>query len=357
MKKNQEVIGALPLIFIALAMAVSLLASAGSAWAMQTGDYLKQAAAPDTAKAEKQEIVARINGEPVNRAQFDRMAANPLTLRQARQELGIEKPDRKALERLAMRKLVHLRLLVQEADRRKIAVTQLELDKAITDLRRRFDDLESFGVWIKEQNLDDPSLFEQVRTDMLSARAAAALVEGVRTTEKEAHLYFKAHRDDLAIGAEIRLRIIAVSDKSEAEEIMSAVRKGAPFDRLARRQSSGRLAAKGGDTGWVNFQSLPPALRIAVSKLKPGEVYGPLEKKTGEFLIVGLQDRRPIRFKSLAEARPEIERRLLPAKQQEVVEAWLAGQEKKSKIELLLQTGLFINETGMSRTDPQRFKR
>jgi hypothetical protein len=38
---------------------------------------------------------------------------------------------------------------------------------------------------------------------------------------------------------------------------------------------------------------------------------------------------------TLAHARPEIERRLLPAKRQEAVEAWLTEQQVKSKIEVL----------------------
>ena len=139
-------------------------------------------------------VVARVNGDPVTRAQFDRMVANPLTLQQAQRELGVEEPDRKELERLAMRKLVHLRLLVQEADRRKINVTRKELDEAITALRRRFDDLKDFGAWVKEQGLNDPELFETVRTDMLAERVTAALVEGVRVTEEQAQQYFEAHR-------------------------------------------------------------------------------------------------------------------------------------------------------------------
>jgi parvulin-like peptidyl-prolyl isomerase len=69
-------------------------------------------------------------------------------------------------------------------------------------------------------------------------------------------------------------------------------------------------------------------------ELKPGEVGGPFEKGPGEFLIVGLQDRRPVRAESLAEARPEIERRLLPEKRRAVVQEWLAEQEKKAKIEI-----------------------
>jgi parvulin-like peptidyl-prolyl isomerase len=334
-KKTEVAMGALLLVVITAATWAFLFAFEGSARTMQTGDSIKQADAADAAKTAKREVIARINGVSVTRAQFDRMMGNPLTLLQAKRELSGGEPDRKAMERLAMRKLVHLRLLVEEAGRRKITVTPQELDEAIAALRRRFDDLGSFGVWIQEQGLDDPSLFETVRTDMLSARVTAMLVEGVSVTEEEAQRYFEAHRDDLAIGAEVRLRIIAVPGNAEAEAIMAALRKSVPFDRLARQRSKGRLAAKGGDTGWVDFQGLPPMLREVVVKLKPGEIYGPVkkEKGDGEFLIVGLQDRRPILAKTLAEAQSEIERRLLPVKQQESVEAWLTEQEKKSKIE------------------------
>lgn len=323
-------------ILFALALAVSLLAPLDCARAGQT---------VSPAKAEVA-VVARVNGEPVTRAQFDRMVANPLTLRQAQRELGVEEPDRKALERLAMRALVHRRLLVQEAGRRKISVTQKELDEAITALRRRFDSLKEFGAWVKEQGLNDPELFETVRTDMLAERVTAALAEGVSVPEEQAQRYFEAHRDDLIVGAEVRLRIVAVSNKADAEEIMAAVRKGEPFDRLAQRRSMGRLAAKGGDTGWVDFQALPSPLREAAVELKPGEVGGPLEKGPGEFLIVGLQDRRPVRAKSLAEARPEIERRLLPDKRRDVIEAWLTEQEKKAKIEIFDEPQSLTNGEG-----------
>jgi parvulin-like peptidyl-prolyl isomerase len=334
-------IKALPYIFITLAIAASLFTSNDCAWAAQKGSSVKPQSgvkqdAPDNGvKQEKPELVARVNGESVTRAQFDRMVANPLTLNQAQRELGVEDPDRKELERLALRKLAHLRLLVQEAGRRKITVTQKELDEAITALRRRFNDLKDFGVWVKQQGLNDPELFETVRTDMLAERVTTALVEGVRVTEEQTQQYFEAHQDDLIIGAEVRLRIIAVS-KAEAQEIVAAVQKGVPFDRLARQRSMGRLAAKGGDTGWVDFQALPSPLREAAVDLKPGEVSGPLQKGVDEFLIVGLQDRRPVRAKNLAEARREIERRLLPVKQREAIEAWLTEQEKKSKIESFL---------------------
>jgi hypothetical protein len=67
--------------------------------------------------------------------------------------------------------------------------------------------------------------------------------------------------------------------------------------------------------------------------MKPRDVRGPLQNGS-DFLIVRLQERRR-GAKSLAEARPDIERRLVAAKRQEAVQAWLERQEKKSKIEIL----------------------
>ena len=292
------------------------------------------ALAPSGVWGAEPEIIARVNGEPVTRGELQRMLADPLMQYQFERELGSEKAASKELERLALRKLIQRRLILQEAGRRKITVTERDLEEALSALRRRFRDLRDFGIWMKERGLDDKSLFETIRADMVMKRVMGALVKDVRPTEKEVQDYYEDHKEDLTIGEEVRLRIIAVKSKAAAEEILAALRKGENFSRLARARSLGLHAAQGGDMGWVNFQALPPPLQRTVGMLKAGDVGGPLEKSDGEFLIVGLESRRPVQAKSLAEARPEIERSLLPARQREVVEAWLTELEKNSKIEI-----------------------
>ena len=187
-----------------------------------------------------------------------------------------------------------------------------------------------------ERGLNDQSLFEAVRTEMLTVRARTALVEEVRLSEEQVLEYYEANKKVLKTPGDVRLRIIAVKDKAAAEKILADLRKGEDFAALARKRSTGKRAMMGGDTGWVNPQTLPPPLRKSVGALKPGEIGSPLQKDD-EFLIVGLVGRRTARTKSLVEARPEIERRLLAAKQQEAFQAWLSEQEKKSKIEVFLQ--------------------
>jgi len=344
----KQTIETLPGFFLILAVAGSILAPNDCVSAMQNKGAVKEQGnakqeAPDKiavasvgAKSAEPDMVARVNGEPVTRAELKRILADPLTRRRLQQELGVQEPDGKELDRLALRMLIKRRLLLQEAARRNLIVTEQDLDHGLTALRNRFNDLRSFGAWMKEQGLNDKSLFETLRDEMLVNRARAALVEEVRVNGEQVEEYYEAHKKDLKTDGEVRLRIIAVKDKIAAEKILAELKRGGNFTALARKLSIGIRAAQGGDTGWVKPQTLPPPLRKAVETLKAGEVIGPLRKDT-EYLIVGLAGRRAAQTKSLAEARPEIEKRLLAEKQQETIQSWLTEQEKNSKIELFPQ--------------------
>ena len=82
------------------------------------------------------EIVAQVNGEPVTRSEWQRLVQSPFERGLLLRELGLPAPDDEALGRLALRKLVHRRLLLQEAARRGVSVSERELDETIASLRR-----------------------------------------------------------------------------------------------------------------------------------------------------------------------------------------------------------------------------
>jgi parvulin-like peptidyl-prolyl isomerase len=292
---------------------------------------------PREARSAEPEIIARVNGEPVSRDDLQRLLADPLTNWRLQQEQEGRTPATEELERLALKELIHRQLILQEARRRNFTVTDEELDQALSTLRRRFADIESFGAWMHERNLDDKSLFEAIRNGMLRNRVTAELVKDVRVTEEEVQQYYEAHKEDLLVGEEVRLGIIAVRDEATAKEILTALHNGESFSRLAKQRSIGQRAAQGGDTGWVDVRTLPPLLKETVGKLNAGDVGGPLQKAADEFLLVGMVGRRPLRATSLAAARQAIEQRLLASKQQEAIQAWLTEQEKNSKIEMFLQ--------------------
>jgi len=167
---------------------------------------------PSGAWSAEPAILARVNGEPVTQGELRLALADPSMRRRLQQDLGVREPDSQALERLALQKLINRRLILQEAGRRNFAVTEQELSRAATAFRRRFKDARRYVAWMKTRELDEKSLREGIRAQILTTRVMAALAEEVRVTDEQVQEYYEAHQDDLKTVEEVRLRRIAVTD-------------------------------------------------------------------------------------------------------------------------------------------------
>jgi len=294
---------------------------------------------PGIPKDPQAEILAHVNGEPVTRADLQQLLSDPGAHWQLREELDVEAADNTGLYALALRKLIQRRLFLQQANRQNIEITREDLDHAIVALRSRFTDLEGFGMWMRTRGLDEQTLFDRLRDDLRVRRVITALVADVKVSQQQVQDYYDSRGEDLQAGEEVRLRIIVVKSMETAEEILTALRAGEDFSRLARQHSLGRHAAQGGDTGWHDIRGLAQPLRVAVTSLQTGEASHPLQRGTDEYLIVALQDRRLLPAGTLEEARPVIEKRLLSTLRQEAVDSWLRQQASQSTIEVPARRG------------------
>jgi parvulin-like peptidyl-prolyl isomerase len=226
------------------------------------------------------------------------------------------------------------RLLAAEARARGEVVSDAELDRALLALRRRFGDLPEFGRWMKAQDLDERTLFDAVRDELLAARTRARLVQDVAVTAAEEERWFAANQGVLR-ASEVRLQLIVVRGREQAAKLLSsAIDEKKDFGSLAREHSQGARARQGGDAGWVEEATLAPVLRDAVRGLAPGMATGPLPRGKDSFALVRLHARRPGRELALDEARPEIRRRLLLAKRRDTLERWLERQRAAAAVEV-----------------------
>jgi parvulin-like peptidyl-prolyl isomerase len=295
------------------------------------------AAAPG-AWGEEPDVLARVNGDPITRAEVERMLADPLTRRMYLRAQGRRKPESEELSRWVLRQLILQRLTLQEGARRNVTVGERDLDEAVAAWRGRFKTAAKFQRWLKVRRLDERALREAMRRDLMVSRATAALLEGLRPADEEVRAYYEAHEAAFTLPEEARLRIIAVKDSAAADEIVAAVEQGEDFERLAAERSMEARALEAGDNRWTPLSTLPPPLRQAVETLEPGEISGPLQGGA-EFIVVRLEERRPARTKTLEEARPEIEQRLLPRRRREALQAWLTAEEERARIELFVEAG------------------
>ena len=277
--------------------------------------------------------VASVDGELILRSEHQRRVAHPETHEALVARHGRE-PTPAEIEEHAVRALVRQELLLQEAVRRGIDVSEHEVDEALVRIRERFTHLSELGDWIRSQGLDEAALIESIRADLVTTRVMGDLVSGTTLTEEESAAYFAAHRTELIVGEDVRLRIIAVPDAETSALVTAELSAGEPFDDVARRRSHGRLASNGGDSGWVDVETLPEPMASVVRSLDPGEVSQPFVDGAGNHFVVGLQDRRPRLPNELEEVRPMVEARALAAKQHEAIDRWLVDAERRATIAL-----------------------
>jgi peptidyl-prolyl cis-trans isomerase SurA len=76
-----------------------------------------------------------------------------------------------------------------------------------------------------------------------------------------------------------------------AEQLVSQMQQGAPFQAVARQFSAAPTAASGGDAGWVSPGEMPPEVEQALEQMRPGQLSRPIPVTDGVY-IVYLRDKR-----------------------------------------------------------------
>jgi peptidyl-prolyl cis-trans isomerase SurA len=153
--------------------------------------------------------------------------------------------------------------------------------------------------------------------------------------------YYKAHREEFTAKEEIKLRLImipahanegnAAAQKSMAEEILGKLATGAEFDRMAQIYSEDSSRDLGGDWGWIERKTLAAPLEKIAFNLPVGRISRIIEF-SGNFYILKVEDKRGGTTRSLAELRPEIEKKLIQQEAQNLQERWIASLRSKAFI-------------------------
>ena len=70
-----------------------------------------------------------------------------------------------------------------------------------------------------------------------------------------------------------------------AQQLITQLQQGAPFQAVARQFSGGPTAANGGDAGWLAEAQLPPEVRDGIEQMHPGQLSQPIPVKDGVYIV------------------------------------------------------------------------
>lgn len=327
-------------LFMALAPA-TLQAAPPAARTAPPGAKGKTAAAPSDP-----EVVARVNGRPILRRDFD--LAVQIQFRGRRQSVGLK--ELQAVRDKVLERLIDNEVLYQKAVRSEAAVGDQEIEAEFGKMKQGFPSASDFDSTLKRSGVTEAEFKDQLRRTLLVTRFVEKEVVGdVTISDEEVRRYYDQHPAEMIRHESVHLAQILVRAAPEAsresrdaarqkiEEILKEVRSGGEFAEVARKYSEGPEASRGGDTGWIARGKGPPALEKSAFDLQPGQMSDVVISRLG-FHILKLLEKRPEGPIPFEDVQEKIRARLAARERQEKISVYVTRLKEQARVERALKT-------------------
>jgi peptidyl-prolyl cis-trans isomerase C len=295
--------------------------------------------------AQLPDVVARVNGEDVKKAEFE-MAIKSIEDR-ARSAVPAEQRDE--VYRQVLDRLIGFHLLVQEAKARKVVAPPWEVDSQVEQIKKQFPTEDAFKQMLQARGVS----LDQLRNDTAQTIAVNVMLKSelepkIVVADADSKKFYDENKarfrqDDAVHASHILIRTPENADvaakakaKTQADDVLAQLKKGGNFADLAKAHSQDPgSAANGGDLGFFSKGQMVPAFEQAAFGLKPGETSGVVETPFG-FHIIRVSEFKAGRDLAYAEVKAQIEdylkQQLRDQKSQEFVDQLKA----KGKIQIFI---------------------
>jgi peptidyl-prolyl cis-trans isomerase C len=294
--------------------------------------------------AQLPDVVARVNGEALNKTDFE------LALHNLESQAGRPVPPEQRDEvcRNLLNNMIAFRLLRQETTRRKLTATNEELDAAMKQVRGQFPNETAFQQALTSQKLTLAQLRDETRANLLISRMLEQeLASQLQVKPSEVSDFYEKNPDKFKQPEAVHAShvLIAVPQgateaakkvaRAKAEEVLRKARSGEDFAALARTYSDDASKQHGGDLGFFPRGQMVPAFETVAFALQPGQTSDIVETPFG-FHVIKVIEKRPAQTVPFGEVSARIEQYLQQEKRQEKTKAFVEGLKTRGKVEVLI---------------------
>jgi peptidyl-prolyl cis-trans isomerase C len=282
--------------------------------------------------------VVTVNGEPLSLDEFD----SEFRLMQIYYS-AVTEGDMRTIKRRLFEQVINRRILVQEARKIGLKMTQKEVDETFREALR--EGSEDFSATLKSRGVNEQSWKWKFLREKLARKLVDQEVNAkVQITPEEVEEHYWSHLSEYWKPEAVRARHLVVQRKNDLEKVLNGLQKGEDFPRITSTFSAGMEKAQGGDWGFMDSDRLSSAYLKVLRSLKPGEISKPLKDEFGYHLFQ-LIEWRPRRMRSFAEAKEKIRDSLLKEEQDLRFDQWMAGLKKKATIKVNREMALIVGVT------------
>jgi peptidyl-prolyl cis-trans isomerase SurA len=291
-------------------------------------------------------MAAIVNGDVITYSQVRQLSAPREKLLRS-QFTGQDLENKlKEVRQLALKDLIDRRLIIQAFKKESYQIPDHIVDQRVHDIIR-----ESFGgdrnTFVKTLEAQNYSLGEFKEKEMERIIVQAMRSHNVKTnyiiSPTKIEDFYRKHRELFTTKEEIKLRMIMISgqkdsgnaqaQKALAEEVLGKLAGGAEFEQTAQIYSEDSTKDSGGDWGWIGRNTLATGLEKFAFNMPVGRISNIIDY-AGNYYILKVEDKRGGTTRSLAEARADIEKKLIQDEAQQIQERWIASLREKAYIRM-----------------------
>ena len=197
-------------------------------------------------------------------------------------------------------------------DRRKLAVLSALID------------IKALAQKAEKANLQkDPDVAAQIAFERDRALHNAYFAKNgvAEISDKELKALYDKEVAAMQPRQEIHARHILVKTKEEAEKVIDELNKGADFQEVAKKESTGPSGPQGGDLGFFSQGQMVPAFEKAAFALKPGEYTKEPVKTQFGWHVIKVEEKRDAQPPSFDQVKDQLRQVAMRDKYMEMVQS------------------------------------
>jgi len=268
---------------------------AGAVLALCADGLLAQAASSNTIVAVDR-IFAVVNNEVITGREVD---SRVKAVTQQLGQQGTPLPPADVLQKQVLERMIMERLQIQLAKETALRVDDLQLDRTVARVAETNKmSLTDFRRALERDGIQFEKFREEIRSEIMLSRLREREVDGkITISDNEIDYFLSQQGAPQTASSEYNLAHILLrlpdqaspeqvdKQRARAEEILTQLRAGGDFAKLAVSFSDASDALQGGAMGWRARDRLPELYAQALDAMKPGELSGVLRSPAGFHLI------------------------------------------------------------------------
>jgi peptidyl-prolyl cis-trans isomerase C len=295
-------------------------------------------------------VVARVNGVEIKKDELVRQAEQ-MRMRAMQATQGRQVPPLDAgFYKQILDGLVAQTLLLQDAKKQGITVTDQDIQPQLDAIRKQFPDAATFQKALASQGMTEKALQDNFRQEALIQKYLTSKVfSTVTVSDEAARQFYEQNKAQMQRPERAHLRHILVAvqpnanaddkqkAKAKAEDLLKRAQGGEDFGKLAAESSDDAgTKARGGDLSWVmRGQMVPPFDQAGFALTKPNELSPVVETQFG-YHIIQLLERQAASAVPFEEAKGRITQMLKQKQAGEKLQAFIEQLRKQNKVEVFL---------------------